>query len=421
MVPFFQLAIFTVSAAFLATQLESFFKSTWMAGIVLFCLLFNPEAIKYHLTIMTESLSFSLLCLYLAFVARYLETKVLRNIAIAALIAGLAALIRPINYTWLAGVGLLVIIVWRHHPQKLWKLFLLSFVPYGSVIFLGCVIFFFKHGEFKTQSFLGHNLHGKTMFYLDESVPTKAPHYMTYMVKVITPMRKAILTCPSIQCRYSLSAPSYDYIRRSMVKDAGRISAIKADFGPEYVVKDDFYMARALEVLRAKPREFFQDVALQLFSLWAVLEIKTSHERDILREALNGNAALKDKEQILNYTHFYRVVPTPLVYGMRAGLLSVCILSLLLIGVGVFKRVYQGDWAERIRFLAIAGVVIHVGYLGIALIQAGFPRYVLSFWPCMYIYASFMTCYLWSKTFRKWGVSPFLYEALWGSSANRTL
>ena len=36
---------------------------------------------------------------YLAFIARYLKTKVLRNITIAALIAGLAALIRPINYS----------------------------------------------------------------------------------------------------------------------------------------------------------------------------------------------------------------------------------------------------------------------------------------------------------------------------------
>jgi hypothetical protein len=398
-VPAVQSAIFALSAGFVATQVWHLFRSSLAAAIVLGCLLLNPDITKYHFKILTESLSLSLLCLYCAFMARYLRTRRMRNIVFAALVSGAGVLVRPINYTWLTGMILLIAIAWRCQACRMPQLALLSLLPYGAMITLGALAFFARHGEFQTQSFLGHNLHGKALFYVDSSVPTAAPNYMAYMEREITPIRDAILTCSTLQCRYSLSARAYDHIRRaaSLVRNHEYRAALRADFGSRYVVDDNFYMARALEVIWAKPRAFLEDVSLHVYSLWVVLQIKTPHERDVLADVLRQRHAIfQDKPEILNHTHVSRVLPSSAVYVIRVGFIAVCVASLLTIGLSLLqRRDAAGDWWDCICFLAITGAVIHAGYLGTAVIQAGFPRYALDFSVCLYFYVAAIASYLW--------------------------
>ena len=400
--PAVQSAIFALSVGFLATQVSRLFRSSLAATIVMGCLLLNPDIMKYHFKILTESLSLALLCLYFAFIARYLLTRRARNIAFAGLISGAAVLVRPINYTWAAGMLLLIFIAWRYDKRSISKAALVGMLPYGAVIALGALAFFVKHGEFKTQSFLGFNLHGKALFYVDSSVPTRAPNYMAYMAREITPIREAVLTCSTLQCRYSLSARVYDHIRwaRSIVNNPAYRAALDADFGSGYVVNDDFYMARALEVIRAKPRPFLEDFALHAYSLWVVLQIKTPHERDVLADVVRRyRDVFADKGEILNHTHASRVLPAPVVYLIRAGLIGLFVASLFAMCAGLFeRRDASSGWRNCVRFLAIAGVVIHAGYLGTALIQAGFPRYALDFSVCLYIYAAAIASSLWRST-----------------------
>jgi len=87
------------------------------------------------------------------------------------------------------------------------------------------------------------------------------------------------------------------------------------------------------------------------------------------------------------------------VIAVKTLLITVLVLSLCWLGtllIGVVKGVDQPSLS---RLLVYASAMVHANYLLVASVQAGIPRYALSFWPVEMLILSGTAAVVWHSRF----------------------
>lgn len=371
-VPTIQWSIFGAAAFSLALQIQR----KWGMGYGILSILgtlCNPEWNKYHNMILTESLSSSLLLFVLATLIAYTRNPKARKLALLSGFIGLGILIRPINYTWLAAPILFLITFWSQFKKRPAAYFSALLLPFVLIIFGGIYMYAQHHGAYKTQSFLGHNLIGKAGVFANPDYPTSNPTFVKAMAQKVQAYRTGVEKISTIQGHYFLSAPFYDQVRfqnqASITKDLG------------IALTDDEMFSISRELIACNPMAFAKDTFINYAALWLLLDFKTPSEKAQIDAFAASYQPSKDESYTMEFITTAKARPTWLVYLLRAGFAVFATISL----IAALMLLFQGRHrvSDELFLAGTAGAIIHGGYGVIAILQAGLPRYAMSFWPCL--------------------------------------
>ena len=379
-VPIFQLIIYSIAVSSLCANIRLLFNARALSWLLFGALILNPAIFKFHLQILTESLSISIFCSILAVIARYLRTKNPTLLVWSMILASLGAGIRPSNYPLIIATGILTLTCWRLR-QINWKNVITALTPAPLILTLAASLFYLKHGEFKTQSFLGHNLYGKVVIFTDESVPTQSPESTKMMADLFAPIRE-INTRSISPVLFRILSPTYDYARYQALSESKHQKILSQEIQGRYnAVSDDYYLERALEIIKAKPETYTKDVVLNYLSLWLLWDLNTPAEQQDI-EAIIRRPDIQNKPYAKGIIQKPHVVPTIPLYILRTLL---AILMLLSIWHSIRLLIKPQSISNQQMYLSFIALTVNGTYLLIALTQAGLSRYALSMWPGIFI------------------------------------
>ena len=381
-VPILQLMIFSIAVSSLCANIRLLFNSRLISWILFGALILNPAIFKFHLQILTESLSLSIFCGVLATVARFCRTKNSSNLGWAMILASLGAGVRPSNYPLIIAVGIFILTVWRL-GQINYKGVAKSLAPAPLILLLAAGLFYIKHGEFKTQSFLGHNLYGKVIVYTDETIQTQSPKSTKAMAELFAPIKSIINGNKLSPVLFNLLDPLYDIARYEELQTPSHTKLIFDDIQNRYPeITDDYLMERSTEIIKAFPALYAKDVALNFIALWQLWFITTPAEQAEIKTLLNHIDISPLYTQIL--LNKLKTMPTGFVLIVRFILAILFINSLI---YSLFFFISPARLSNQKIFLAFTALTINGTYLLIALTQAGLARYAMSMWPGVIILA----------------------------------
>jgi hypothetical protein len=386
-VPFFQLMVYFIASYKLAVSTKNISKNAIAPYFLLALLWLNPEWIKCHFQIMTESLSVSLLCLFMASLINAHMAGRYSSFLYAGIFFALGVAVRPINLYCLPVLIGALYFFWRKHQEISWR----SVASLVIVPLILCAVAFganaYIHKEEKGPSFFSYNFLGKVVFFATSDVKSTEPEFMKQLSDHTREFREMIYQNGSIQNYYQFTASYTDMIRYGVL---GKIPLTQAQLEDK-----SFYTKRAIEIIRHYPVLYIKDVAIQLTALWLLLDIKMPSEKFLLNEFVEKFYVLKNSDMCAEIYFNKRVRPVWQVMAVRLMFGTLFLITLL----GLFIPLIRPKWMAQNSVFAfsLASYIIHSGFLCIAMSHEGYPRYAMQLWPALFVVISIVADYLLSQ------------------------
>lgn len=342
-VPVIQLGFFTYACGFLCQRLG------WWGIIAAPLLMFQPYVMQSHFQVLTESLSLTLILLIIGVWIDLLQNKRRADMAKLSLLIGVAILIRPSAYALLALLGFAVV-------KR--RLFMQAAAPLMFLLFLGSFGSYVNHGFWGTQSFLGINLIGKTIFAMRDSAITPEFEKYQQLLKAVKPIQDYVRDAPTLEAKTILSFFYYDAVRYFVL--------------PKIFYEDkdwnSIWTQIAIGVIRDNPVAYLKDVSMNYMTLW-VYPITSKQSTDFKKyvESTTPPAFDHYKFNFSIQTHHLWFLMLLHVFLAFSFVLSLYFL--------IRFRTYPLE--------AGISIMIHAYYLLIACLQAGIVRYAVIAWPCI--------------------------------------
>lgn len=367
-IPYIQLTLLWGSIAYVARPLKPFASWLWVLGMAALSLGLKGF---YSFEIMTEALFIALHLVALGLMFRQ------KSIVWVSLCVGLIILTRPSGY---ATVPALLIYAWfaRLSLSK-------AILPIMGCILFGVGAQVWVNGNFSTQSHLGSMLIGKIAFTVKPDMKSQDPErqkLIQHMAADLEPIQKEVQSAPSGPIRYFLSASIYDVVRYK------KISSYEEGVNINPREHNDFWKKLGVEVITQNPVGYIQDVWMNWQALWFVWDFMSIKDRIIRKQCAES---LTQKfpdivfERLEHKTRYFWVV-----WGIRCCLFFALTLSLFFMCHPIFFRKRQTPHSLILFFISLAA---HGNIMLTALLQAGLPRFVLVFWPYL-----FLMVVLWLET-----------------------
>ena len=269
-VPLFQLFIYSIASYKLAVSIKNITRNAVIPYLLLALLWLNPEWIKCHFQIMTESLSVSLLCLFMASLINAHQNGRYWSFLYAGIFFALGVSVRPINLYCLPVLMGALYFFWEKHQEISWK----NVISLTVAPLILCAVGFganaYVHRDVKGPSFFSYNFLGKVGFFATPDVKSTEPEFMKQLSEHTREFREMIRQNGSIQNYYQFTASYTDMIRYGILG--------KIPLSEEQLKDRSFYTKRAVEIIKHYPILYVKDVAIQLAALWLLLDIKMPTE-----------------------------------------------------------------------------------------------------------------------------------------------
>lgn len=374
-VPFFQLLIYSFASYRLAVSIKNICKNTAISYFLLSLLWLNPVWMKYHFQIMTESLSVSLLCLFMASLINAHLKGNYKSFLYAGIFFALGVSVRPINLYYLPILMGALYFFWKKHRNFLLKdVVVLTMAPF-FLYAISSATNSYVHRDAKSPSFFGHILLGKVGFFATPDVKTTEPQFMRQLSEHTCEFREMINQNKSIQNYYQFTASYTDMIRYGVL---GKIPLTQNQLEDR-----SFYTKRAFEIIKHYPALYAKDVGIQLSALWLMMDIKMPSEKNSMTEFVERFFVLKNSDIRAEIYFNKRVRPAwqaifvRLIFGVLFLLTLFCLFIPLLRPQIIDDTFYFS--------FTLASYMVQLGFLCIALCHEGFPRFAMSLWPALFV------------------------------------
>jgi hypothetical protein len=258
-----------------------------------------------------------------------------------------------------------------------------------AILSSGALVHYLKEGKFTTQSFIGHNLIGKTAFLEPPKEQGAHPDIIERIDSVMIGPRKKVKEIKGIRFQYLFSAQFYDVVRYTLTHDyiEKKAKTLKVD-------KDAIRKDVAATYMRQDPQGYIKDILLNLYSLWVLGDLLT------YSEAQNFNGQVKPLLPLVTYENGFLEPKgrNPLVvYGVRV-FYYLSLFATILIFLIAAKRIYKREAITPLLLILLtASLCIHGVYALTALLQAGIARYSIAMWPLIVITSLTSSVYLLKK------------------------
>jgi len=384
-----QLFAMVASAGYLAIELQRLTRSTLLGLGTLLLIVSNIFIYRYAFTVMSEALFFAALAVIVGLICRLAARPGAGTVAALSFAIAIGVLIRPVSYVFVPILLLCAGAAWRRERRHL-RLALAATLPAAAVLMAGALSYYAHHGSFRTQSFLGHNLIGKVAYVPGTGVASPYPEIDGLINDYMAPMRSVYID--NLQDRFLFQERHYDYVRYRLTTPT--VERIAAQDGAADTIRKDV----ALAFIKAHPLAVAEEVALQLYSLWTVAELRTGADNKRF-EALVAALPFDPFKDMVAPTR--TAMPWPAVYGIRAfmlGILAVTLVSFVYGAVALARRrPIPPAWVALIQ----VSFLLHA-YMGlVALLQAGLFRYLIVMWPAIIAVAALFV-HVCLDTTRRW-------------------
>ncbi|MFM8454072.1 MAG: hypothetical protein ACKOAD_03700 [Gammaproteobacteria bacterium] len=381
-VPWVQHAVFFLSLAYLTHQINRYLGLLSLAILTLLGVGLQIELIKYNFQIMSESISVSILMLMMGLIVQIYATKFrLRPFLYFSFLVGLHLLIRPVHKL---SAFVLVLMLFNFYAlkrinikQAIWLV-----LPFLAWIGLGLAGQKYLHNVWQQEVFFGFNWIGKVSLIAKPGSKNTStyPEFDAAFIKNVEPVQLFLKedNVRSFQMRYLLSAVYYDYFRY-----LARPELDPKPLAASGQSSDKVYGQLAFEYVKANPMAYVKDIGMNLTAVWLFLDLMTVKEKEELAQFL--------KQQPLPYiekwpyslevkAQNYLAIPLRVIFG---ALFLVTLYVSFAGGWLILKGRFEKSALSSLLFYA--SVFIQTHHLGIAVFQAGIPRYGFVMWPALVV------------------------------------
>lgn len=377
-VPFIQISFFCLVSCFLSVSVFQITQSFLLSTGLLIAILINIPFAKLSFSLLTDSPAQSFLMIAFALAIKILQSKKPASYYGLCCIVGIAALIRPL-FIILSFLPIGLIFFQTFESTKVFfKKVGIGILIISSFLLLGSTAQWARHGFFKTEAFLGHNLIGKTLLTVSqENFPA---HFFPKTQQDLLGLKPILEKAPSLQTKYLLSEPYYDEIRGRMSQETSLVS---------WEERDHFWKTVSISLIKINPQNYLKDVWMNYWALWQLWDLYTYKEKEYFNKYISVHSPLPImgayREPEMRSALNSKLGHPWIVYSIR-----------FMLGIGFFLSLAIPFWTLSYKLKkksiphslvigTLSGLTIQSGFLAIAFTQAGLGRYALSFWPCLCI------------------------------------
>ncbi len=360
------------SAAFAANEIRKLTRSTLFGIATLALVIGNIFIYRYAFTIITEALFFSAIAVLTGLICRFAGSPSRGIIGAMSLLIAVSILIRPASYIFIVVLAACAAIQFINEQHRT-RLALHAVLPLALMLFAGSAIYYGHHGSFRTQSFLGHNLIGKTAYISGRDATSQYPEIVRLVDEYMKPMRE--VEFDALQDRYLFRLPHYDFVRGNLTVPAVEHLATTGVIGQDAIRQEV-----AFSVFKSNPVGFAKEVALQLYALWTVADLWTAKDNRRFSQFIDSLAFDPFKGM---KTPRRKPMPWVVVYGVRAFVLLVFVLTVGCLGYVTVALARRKSISSTWTALALLSLMAHAYFLLIATLQVGYFRYFVVIWPAI--------------------------------------
>ena len=365
---------FFAGLAFLAQSFSLRFRSIVLSIALLIGIGLNPAIVRYCFSIVTESVYFTSLFIFLGLILRINSDKH-TNIYLYCLIGMLFAwliLIKPVSWSLIV---VPILLLWQHLTLKHNILKIGCFILAGFILMqlCGTAYRYSQHQQISGGSFFGNQLIGKLAFtdFDPEAVPYPAAGKL--WLSIMTPSHQARDEfIENHHQRFLFALNTYDFLRfdnmPAIVEAMNTTDTSSAQ-------KD-----LAMAILKQNPQSYFYDVGLNFYNLWAIGELQNK-----------GNAIRYNQQIDKAVAKYQSAIPTPYrlneenslkVTVTKPLLLLAAIANFGLLFYALFQHIFRfKPMSSDIHSLLIMTASTNAYFLLTALLQAALTRYAIVAWP----------------------------------------
>ena len=374
-VPVFQLFIYAVASYKLATSVKNISRNAVIPFLLLALLWLNPGWTKCHFQIMTESVSVSLLCFFVASLIKAHLTGSYRSLLYAGIFFALGIAIRPINLHYLPVFIGAFYFFYKKNPNVSWKNIGIAITVPIALYALNSGANSYVYKDARGPSFFAYNFLGKVGFFATPDVPSTEPQFIKQLSERTHEFREMINQNESIQNYYQLTACYSDIIRYGILG--------KIELSPEQFNDKSFYTKRAVEIIKHYPWLYAKDVAIQFAALWLLLDVKMPSEKLSINSLIETFFIDKNSDVCAEIYFNKRLRPAWQAISIRSVFGTLFLMTLL----GLLIPLARPKWMKDTRTFAfsLASYIIQSGYICIAMSHNGYTRYAVALWPALFI------------------------------------
>jgi len=376
-VPYVQNMLFFFSLSFLSIAFNQRFRSLALSIALIIGIGLNPAIAQYNFSIITESLYFSSLLIFLAFTLKLSYQRTNRgrlkrplNYVMIGLLFSWLILIKPVSWSFIA---IPILIIWQHISMRENVFRAIGFLLIGFVCvhFMGTGYRYSVHQQFSGSSFFGNQLIGKLAFTPFDPDKTAYPAAGKLWLDIMHDSHEARKKLDSHGERYLFSLNTYDFLRFDNMPDI--VNQMQTN--NEKSAQKDL----ALSVLKQNPKSYAYDVGLHFYHLWSIGE---------LRNQKFSKSYNKKLDQITE--EFKQGIPKPYylnedgslqVLVIKPFLAMIALLNAFTVLFGVFYCIRFKPNSLLFNHVFILACSVNAYFLLTALLQAALTRYAIVAWP----------------------------------------
>lgn len=372
-IPIVQSILFFSSLCFLCWRFKNFFNSFVFAVLLLIGIGINPAITRYCFTLITESLFFASLFVFLGLLLHKSDQPSKKALfAIGACFCWLI-LIKPVSWAFICVPILLLwqILVAKDHLLIKSTVLILGFIVVFSA---GAVYRYYHHQQWSAGSFMGNQLSGKLAFTEFDAAQTPYPEAGTHWLNLMKPAHIARHSLDKDYEKFLFSLNLYDYLRFDKMPEIIDLMAVPEEQRAKALQE------MAFSIIKQTPEAYAYDVYLSFYNLWSIGELQ-NYQKSIsynkqARALTNKLSADMPALYILNEDNSI----APVV--IKSFLSAAFILNIAIILYSLFSYLIRfKPLPSKLNILLIMSCSVHAYFLLTALLQAALTRYAIVAWP----------------------------------------
>jgi hypothetical protein len=374
--------VFSTALAALGIEVAALTGNVLLAAGVLAAIVLIPDLMMYHASILTESLFISGLVAFMATTTRFARSLSWQGVLTAALIAAATASIRRTALAFVPVVFLMVLVMWRRSPRRVWPAVAAALVPMIAFIVADRAIVAIRHGD-EATSLTGRHLFAKAAL-IDapsssgvEADPVHAR--LAQALDEMSPVRALINGAPS-----GIRASLVLYYETCLQWPC--VAELRAGIPLSEAARNEIFADVALARIRAAPWQFVQLTATHYGSLWTAYKLRHPETAAALADYLASHRPLPFEREVFKVEPGDTItfVPSPHVAWLQPLVIAVGVLTGAIAVVGGIRALVKR--VSPLLFAAVcAAATAHLCLLFTAIAAAGISRFMIAVFPAIVV------------------------------------
>ena len=372
-----QPALYAAALGYFALESYRLSGNLLFAAVLALAVAVNPEFNAFHAVIMTESLSGSLLLVFLGATIRYVRRPDVRAAALLSIIAGLSAAVRPGAYALLPVVVLMLFMTRRRFDAMRRAIIVAAVGPMlvlvaGERLYTG-----WMHGEAAT-SLAGRHFYAKAAMIDAPAAVAGSDTARNVLVRALNerfaPVRALIAAAPSADIRRVL------VVHYESCAQYGCVQDLRNQAGGSEVALNVLALRIGFERIAQAPLAYGALTWTHLSSMWVLYSQSHPDLSPAYAAFIAAHRPLPLEAKVPGLLD--ATARGPIAAVARPLFIAIGIATGLLAVLGVLTAM-RGGAGPLLSVALLSALTAHLTLMLTALVGLGLVRYMIAVWPAI--------------------------------------